>query len=74
MATLRPAQYDALERAIVDGRRIAVRRQRREIVVVPLRLFMRAGGEAIEVRHPTTGDTVIIGLDEIDAIEVVQWQ
>lgn len=73
MGTLRPAEYDALERAILDGRRIAVRRQRREIVVVPLRLFMRTGGEAIEARHPTTGETMIIGLEEIEALEVVRW-
>ncbi len=73
MATLRPGEYDALERAIVEHRRIAIRRQRREIVVVPLRLFMRAGGEAIEARHPVTGDPIVIGLDEVEAFEVVPW-
>ena len=65
-------QYDALERAIVDGKRISVyRRGRREVVVVPRRLRVVAGREVISAAHPTTGDTMDIHIDEIERFEVV---
>ena len=73
MAQLTHAQYDALERAVVDGTRIVVTRSgRRESVLVPLSLGMRDGREAIEARNPTTGLDMTIYLDEVDAIEVVK--
>ena len=65
-------QYDTLERAVRNRSRIAItRRGRPESVIVPLSLRSRGGREAIDARHPTTGDTMIVFLDEIDAIEVV---
>ncbi|MEP7345095.1 MAG: hypothetical protein ABI877_07505 [Gemmatimonadaceae bacterium] len=73
MATLTPQDYDALERAIRLGQRIAVLRHGRELVVLPVRLFARAGGEALEARHPSTGDSVVFGLADIEGIEVVAW-
>jgi hypothetical protein len=55
----------------MDGRRIALVRHGREMVVIPLRLFMRAGREVIEARHPTTGDLITRVIEDLDAVEVV---
>jgi hypothetical protein len=71
VAHLSPGDYDRLERAVMDGRRIALVRQGREIVVIALRLFMRDGREVIEARHPTTGDLITRSIDELDAVEIV---
>lgn len=66
-------QYDALERAVVDGKRIAVQRSgKREVVVVPRGLRLTGGRELIEATHPTTGDPLDIYIDEIERFEVVQ--
>lgn len=73
MAQLTHEQYDALERAVLEGTRVAVRRSgRREYVVVPLALRIRDGREAIEARNPVTGHDLTLFLDEIDSIEVVK--
>ena len=71
MAHLSPSDYDRLERAVMDGRRIALVRQGREMVVIPLRLFMSNGREVIEARHPTTGDVITRSIEELDAVEIV---
>jgi antitoxin (DNA-binding transcriptional repressor) of toxin-antitoxin stability system len=72
MVQLTHDQYDKLERAVVNGSRIAIsRRGRPESVIVPLSLRLRNGREAIDARHPTTGDSMVVYLDEIDGIEVV---
>jgi hypothetical protein len=71
VAHLSPSEFDRLERAIMDGRRIALVRQGREMVVVPLRLFLRNGREVIEARHPTTGDLITRTIEELDAVEIV---
>ena len=72
MAQLTVAQYDALEAAIRDGRRIVVHRRHQDVVVVPDRLVLRNRREAIEARHPTTGDPLVIWIDEAEGIEVVR--
>jgi hypothetical protein len=72
VAQLTVAQYDALENAIRDGRRIVVRRRHQDVIVVPDRLVLRNRREAIEARHPTTGDPLVIWVDEADGIEVVR--
>jgi hypothetical protein len=72
MAELTTAQYDALERAIVDGTRIAVFRRGSEYVVIPTRLRVEGGREAIEATHPTTGHALTLYVDEVDAIEAVR--
>ena len=72
MAELTTRQYDALERAITDGRRIAVFRRGTEFIVVPRRLRTSGGREALEATHPTTGDGITLYLDEIDSVEVVK--
>ena len=72
MAQLTHDQYDALERAITNGVRIAVWRRGTEYIVVPQRLRLDDGREAIEAMHPTTGHALTLYVDEVDAIEVVR--
>ena len=72
MGQLSVQQYDALERAIVDQRRIMVMRRGTEYLVVPERLTLIKGREAILARHPSTGSALTLFLDEADALEVVQ--
>jgi hypothetical protein len=68
---LTAAQYDALERAIADGRRLSVWRRGTEYVVVVDRLRLTEGREALEAHHPTTGDRLTLYIDELEGIEVV---
>ena len=72
MASLTVAQYDALERAIIDARRIAVVRRGTKFLVIPDRLVMRGGHEVLVTRHPTTGAPLELRLIDCDAIEVVR--
>ena len=72
MAELNHKQYDILERAILAGDRIAAYRRGTEYVVVPTRLRMISGREAVEATHPTTGDRITLYLDEMDGLEVVR--
>jgi hypothetical protein len=72
MADWSTTQYDALERAISRGNRLSVYRRGTEYVVIATRLFMRDGKEAIETVHPTTGDRMVLLLDDIDHFEVVR--
>jgi hypothetical protein len=65
-------QYDALERAITGGNRIAAYRRGTEYVVVPTRLRVIKGREAVEATHPSTGDEITLYLDEMDSFEVVR--
>jgi hypothetical protein len=72
VAQLTHAQYEALERAVLDGSRIAVYRRGTEYVVVPRALRMRAGREAIEATNPTTGDGIVLYVDEVDEIQIIK--
>jgi hypothetical protein len=65
-------QYDMLERAITNGKRISTYRRGTEYVVVPTRLRVISGREAVEATNPTTGDQMTIYLDEMDSFEVVK--
>ena len=65
-------QYDMLERAILSGERIAAYRRGTEYVIVPTRLRMISGREAVDATHPTTGDQITIYLDEMESFEVVR--
>lgn len=71
MANLTTRQYDILERALTDGRRIVVMRRGTEFIVIPERLRLTGGRESIEARNPTTGDRLVLYLDEVDTIEWV---
>ena len=68
---LNATQYDALERAIADGRRLSVWRRGTEFIVIVDRLRMTNGREALEAHHPTTGDRLTLFIDELEGIEVV---
>ncbi len=72
MARLSTSDYDALERAVSLRTRLSILRRGTEYIVIPERLFMRDGREAIEAVHPTTGDHITLMLDEIDSFEVVR--
>jgi hypothetical protein len=71
MAQLNHEQYDLLERAITDKRRIALMRRGTEYVVVPSRLYVEGGREAIQARHPS-GNVMTFYIDEVQSIEVVK--
>jgi hypothetical protein len=71
MAQLSHEQYERLERAITERRRIVVYRRGTEYVVLPLRLETAGGRETILARNPSTGDDLLLRLDEIDGLELV---
>ena len=71
MAQLTHEQYDLLERAITEKRRIAVMRRGTEYVVIPSRLSVDGGREAIQARHPS-GSVMTFYIDEVESIEVVK--
>lgn len=66
------AQYDLLERAIIDGTRLMIMRRGTEYVVIPERLRVEGGREVIVARHPSTGHRLELVIDEIDTFEAVQ--
>jgi hypothetical protein len=72
MAQLTTEEYDRLERAVIDRKRISVYRRGTEYIVVPTRLHLIDGRERIEAVHPTTGDRIIIYIDEIDSMQVIR--
>jgi hypothetical protein len=75
MAQLTHDQYETLERAVMQGTRVALRSHghgRREYVVIPLALRVRDSREVVEAKNPTTGHDLTIFLDEIDAVEPVR--
>lgn len=67
-----PRDYDRLERAITDRRRIQLGRRGTELVIVPERLRTDFGDEVLTARHPGTGDRLEVPLVEIDWFEVVR--
>jgi hypothetical protein len=72
MAVLSHAEYDLLERAVSQGRRIAVWRRGSEFLVIPVSLDQKNGREVISARHPTTGEALSLVIDEIDGFEVIR--
>jgi hypothetical protein len=61
--------YDIVERAVVRGERLALRRRGTEYLVIPLALRMENGREVIDARNPTTGDDLALYVDELDGVE-----
>jgi hypothetical protein len=68
---LNAAQYDALEDAIAQGRRLSVYRRGTEFNIIVDRLRVTGGREALEAHHPTTGDKLVLYIDELEGIEVI---
>ncbi|MCA2992306.1 hypothetical protein [Gemmatimonas sp.] len=66
------AQYDLLERAIIDGSRLTIMRRGTEYVVIPERLRVDSGREVIVARHPSTGHRLELIVDEIDSLAAVR--
>lgn len=64
-------QYDRIERAVTRGQRIVVYRRGSEYIVIPLRLTARGGREVIEATNPTTGDRLVLFIDEVESVELV---
>jgi len=56
----------------MNGKRITAFRRGTEYVVVPTRLRMISGREAVDATHPTTGDEITLYLDEMDSFEIVR--
>jgi hypothetical protein len=71
MAQLSTKQYDDLERAVRDGKRVSVMRRGTEYIIVPQAVRVRSGKEAIEARNPTTGDNMVIFIDDIESFVVL---
>jgi hypothetical protein len=72
MAQLTHEQYELLERAITRGTRIIAFRRGTEFIMVPLALRLRDGREVVEARNPTTGDDLVLAVDELEHLEVVR--
>jgi hypothetical protein len=72
MAQLTAKEYDDLERAARDGKKVSVMRRGTEYVIVPLSVRLRSGKEAIEARNPTTGDPMVIFVDDIESFVVLR--
>lgn len=70
--SLTTRQYDALERAIDRGQRLAVRRPTYELVFIPERIRSIRGGEVVEGRHPVTGAPLSVPIDQLAGFEVVE--
>ena len=64
--------YDSLENAITRGQKIIVSRRGNEFIVVPSRLRVEGGREAIDSVHPTTGEKLTVFVDELSGFEVVK--
>ncbi|HTS87572.1 MAG TPA: hypothetical protein VMG41_03705 [Gemmatimonadales bacterium] len=66
-----PERFDQLERAIRDGRRVALHRRGAEYVVIAVRLTMHGTREALIGRLPMTGEEVSFILDELEDFQVL---
>lgn len=72
MAQLSVKQYDTIENAVIKGRRIGVWRRGTEYLIIPLALRVVNRRECIDTRHPATGASLRLWLDEVDSVEDVR--
>jgi hypothetical protein len=68
---LSPERLDQLERAIRDGRRVALMRRGTEYIVLAVRLTVQGSREAFVGRLPMTGEEVVFLLDDLEGFHVV---
>jgi hypothetical protein len=68
---LTPDALDALERAVRDRRRIALRRRGTEYVVVAVALGTADRDETLEGRLPMTGEVLTFRLRELETFAVL---
>ncbi len=66
-----PERLDQLERAIRDGRRIALMRRGTEYIVIPDRLTTRENSDAFVGRLPMTGEELVFVLTDVDGFQVL---
>ena len=69
--SLTPDALDALEHAVRERRRVALRRRGTEYVVVAERLETTARDELLEGRLPMTGETLAFRLRELETFAVL---
>jgi hypothetical protein len=68
---LTPDALDALERAVREQRRVALRRRGTEYVVVAVRLETGRRDEMLEGRLPMTGEVLAFPLRELETFAVL---
>lgn len=68
---LTPEALDALERAVREHRRVALRRRGTEYVVVAERLETSSRDELLEGRLPMTGEVLTFPLRELERFAVL---
>ena len=68
---LTPEALDALERAVREQRRVALRRRGTEYVVVAMRLETVERDELLEGRLPMTGEILAFPLRELETFAVL---
>jgi hypothetical protein len=68
---LTPDALDALERAVRERRRVALRRRGTEYVIVAERLDTFARDEALQGRLPMTGEVLAFPLRELESFAVL---
>jgi hypothetical protein len=66
-----PERLDQLERAVRDGRRVAVSRRGTEFIVIAVRLGTAGTREAFVGRLPMTGEEMTFVLEEVDGFMLV---
>lgn len=66
------AQYDALERAIVNRSRVAIRLNGGELVVIPESIRVQGGRELLVTQNPSSGLPLLMRIDDIERLEVVR--
>ncbi len=71
LRSLTPEALDALERAVRERRRVALRRRGTEYVVVAERLETVTREEALEGRLPMTGELLAFPLRELESFAVL---
>ena len=69
--SLTPEALDALEQAVRERRRVALRRRGTEYVVVAVRLDTADLDEALQARLPMTGELLSFRLRDLDTFSVL---
>jgi len=69
--TLDPEALDALERAVRDHRRVALRRRGTEYVVVAERLDTAGRDDVLAGRLPMTGESLTFRLRDLESFAVL---
>lgn len=60
--------YDVIERAVSSGSRLNFVRRGSPYPIIARQLIISNGREAIAGTHPSTGEPLLVFLDEIDGI------